>query len=663
MGCCLAVAEVAEDVRQTVYEIADALGDAMDGMWNDIFVDDVPKEVNETTKEADGWTKILGVYLAGYPLSCGKKQFSSLDEAKAAALELEDCGGVTQVAEDVFELRATGRVMQSPSNETTWRKPYMLASGDGDSSGEKSPRTGGPGAVTNEDEIKVDDDEEVKQRKRDELAAKLAAAKQAAEEAKKREAERLAEKARKRKEELKRLAESQAPEKLQVMCDYGNCTGVFEKVGDLNEKAQYKLTEKEANVFVCYDGERWIMTFEESPEQGSEFNRIALSGKTAVINVTALKSWGNKGVRCYDYERYHAPNEPEEGKFTDEDFPPALGSLANDTKWGSDVQWIRACNLHPCEQMELFDTIQPTDVRQGAVGDCWLMAAFASLAEFPGYLEEVTFKGLNALSAESKYVVKLYNPYEKEWEDIVIDDFIPVDGNKDALFCKPVGHEVYMCLLEKAFAKRWGGYFKMSGGNASNGYVSLLGGSCIKYKKRDDYEETGKWRSIYLTFDPESERTFEGDWWCNNDDCDVTDEGLWALLRQWDEANYVFNCSMPNSKKGEVEAERTDGLIEGHAYSFLGAYEVPELNLKLVCLRNPWGRCEWNGDWSDASPIWDSVDSAQLEQAGVRRVKAEDGAFFMTFEDWKNCYTRVGVCQLSVSHGKRSAAEGFTKRG
>jgi len=44
------------------------------------------------------------------------------------------------------------------------------------------------------------------------------------------------------------------------------------------------------------------------------------------------------------------------------------------------------------------------------------------------------------------------------------------------------------------------------------------------------------------------------------------------------------------------------GLVYGHAYAVLAANEVE--GHKLVQVRNPWGRTEWTGDWSDNSQLW-----------------------------------------------------------
>ena len=54
------------------------------------------------------------------------------------------------------------------------------------------------------------------------------------------------------------------------------------------------------------------------------------------------------------------------------------------------------------------------------------------------------------------------------------------------------------------------------------------------------------------------------------------------------------------------------GVIQGHAYSLLKAAEVEDSageKVKIVQIRNPWGKFEWKGDWSDDSNIWS--DSAK----------------------------------------------------
>lgn len=53
---------------------------------------------------------------------------------------------------------------------------------------------------------------------------------------------------------------------------------------------------------------------------------------------------------------------------------------------------------------------------------------------------------------------------------------------------------------------------------------------------------------------------------------------------------------------------RSHGLVNAHAYSLLrtvSAKAQDGTKVRLVSLRNPWGRGEWEGAWSDNSPMWE----------------------------------------------------------
>lgn len=74
--------------------------------------------------------------------------------------------------------------------------------------------------------------------------------------------------------------------------------------------------------------------------------------------------------------------------FTDDEFPPDRSSLNLDDKAKEEsIVWIRATELSG-NKAHLFENgIKPSDVAQGALGDCWLIAAIACMAEFPGAIE------------------------------------------------------------------------------------------------------------------------------------------------------------------------------------------------------------------------------------------------------------------------------------
>lgn len=51
------------------------------------------------------------------------------------------------------------------------------------------------------------------------------------------------------------------------------------------------------------------------------------------------------------------------------------------------------------------------------------------------------------------------------------------------------------------------------------------------------------------------------------------------------------------------------GIINGHAYSVISVYKYEDKGVKLLKLRNPWGKHEWKGKWSDTDlKTWDKEE-------------------------------------------------------
>jgi calpain-15 len=66
---------------------------------------------------------------------------------------------------------------------------------------------------------------------------------------------------------------------------------------------------------------------------------------------------------------------------------------------------------------------------------------------------------------ERRYVVRLYHPVKQRWVLITVDDYFPCSkGTKTPLFAKPNGRELWVMVLEKAYAKFLGGFDRLDGG-------------------------------------------------------------------------------------------------------------------------------------------------------------------------------------------------------
>ena len=79
---------------------------------------------------------------------------------------------------------------------------------------------------------------------------------------------------------------------------------------------------------------------------------------------------------------------------------------------------------------------------------------------------------------------------------------------------------------------------------------------------------------------------------------------------------------------------------------------------ELVCLRNPWGRAEWTGCWSDGSSAWESVDESDLAEMEIE--DKEDGEFWMEYSDFILYYSQIQLCMIPADIAADHASKWVT---
>lgn len=94
------------------------------------------------------------------------------------------------------------------------------------------------------------------------------------------------------------------------------------------------------------------------------------------------------------------------------------------------------------------------------------------------------------------------------------------------------------------------------------------------------------------------------------------------------------------SSQGQGEQRSAQGIISGHAYSIIAAYNINASgqNHKILKLRNPWGGSEWQGAWSDSDSRW---TPALRQQMDIQR--KEDGIFCMPFDDYLRNFRQTSI--------------------
>jgi hypothetical protein len=179
-------------------------------------------------------------------------------------------------------------------------------------------------------------------------------------------------------------------------------------------------------------------------------------------------------------------------RYTDKQFPPNKKSLGPfEASSNQVVEWKRAHEIievmpatSRCDRVatQLFeDGVSPKDICQGSLGDCWLLSAIACLAEQRGAIERCFME--RSYNPRGKYTLRLWDGMLQKWIKIHVDDTFPCSAGEDGkpLFTHPNGGEIWVMLLEKAFAKMSGSYANIEGGHVLWALEAMTGDNVLKY--------------------------------------------------------------------------------------------------------------------------------------------------------------------------------------
>ncbi|KAJ4938898.1 hypothetical protein JOQ06_028364, partial [Pogonophryne albipinna] len=259
----------------------------------------------------------------------------------------------------------------------------------------------------------------------------------------------------------------------------------------------------------------------------------------------------------------------------------------------------------------VLDGVSRFDIGQGLVENCWFLASIGALTFQNDILCKVvpleqTFNG--------KYCGMFHFRFWRfgRWVDVIIDDKLPtIDGRLIFVHSKDQ-NEFWPALLEKAYAKVCGSYTDMNAGTPAEAMMDFTGGVHM---------------SIALSNPPTN---------------------LWELICRASQTKSLMGCG---TARGETSANAVlpNGLVQGHAYTVTGVQQMMSRGkqINLVRLWNPWGTGEWNRDWSDRSPLWQTVSSKDREMC---LSVADDGEFWMSLEDLCEFYTDLDICSLSPDY-------------
>ncbi|KAM8834271.1 calpain-8-like [Synchiropus picturatus] len=316
-------------------------------------------------------------------------------------------------------------------------------------------------------------------------------------------------------------------------------------------------------------------------------------------------------------------------RFVDDMFPPDQTSIGQGLMSPAElarVEWLRPAKIAPFPAF-ISDGVSRFDFGQGIVSDCWFLASIGALT-----FQEQVFKQVVPVDQEfdEDYCGLFHFRFWRfgSWIDVVIDDKLPTIDGRLIFVHSNDPNEFWPALLEKAYAKVCGSYMDMNMGSPEEAMMDFTGGVHV---------------SIPLSEPPAD---------------------MWELMCRAGNSVTLMGCGTPQGDTFE-NTVLPNGVVLCHAYTVTGVKQVVSCGkpVRLVRLWNPWGRVEWNGDWSDRSPLWKTV-SPEVQELCLKAT--EDGEFWMTLEDFCKSFIDLDICGLcpdfldadSDCHWKTSSYDG-----
>ena len=88
--------------------------------------------------------------------------------------------------------------------------------------------------------------------------------------------------------------------------------------------------------------------------------------------------------------------------------------------------------------------------------------------------------------------------------------------------------------------------------------------------------------------------------------------------------------------------------------------DIYELPTRLLKIRNPWGKREWQGRGSESdSHFWSKIPASEKQNIGFQ--EKNDGIFYMLYEDFVNYFSMVDICRIDDNANYLSVESDFKK--
>ena len=167
------------------------------------------------------------------------------------------------------------------------------------------------------------------------------------------------------------------------------------------------------------------------------------------------------------------------------------------------VHWRRPCDFMNSELGEIkvfHKDIEPADIKAGPQSYKWILCALATLAERPALVERLFLT--QSYKQNGCYRMRLSK--NGVWQELTIDDYMPCHLEGAPLFTRSHGNELWVLLLEKAYAKLHGCFDNLREGSPNEALQDFTGMPTVVYDFQDpdmeNFLKTGDFFKMLVNF-------------------------------------------------------------------------------------------------------------------------------------------------------------------
>jgi len=274
------------------------------------------------------------------------------------------------------------------------------------------------------------------------------------------------------------------------------------------------------------------------------------------------------------------------------------------------IKWLRPKEIFKNEKYFLFNdktNINISSIKQGNIADCYFISSIIGLTRVPNLIYNL-FK-IKEINSKGYYEIILF--IDGKFQIVIIDDFLPIINDNEFCFSPSLNKEIWLCLLEKAWAKVNGGYANIIKGYAHHVFETLTGFPSFKLM-HSSYE----------------------------------DNYIWEYIVNSCKSKYIITSTSKDNLKEK-------GLESNHSYTLIDYYELKDNNkrYKIFKLRDP------NGN--EISFEENKVNFMAVKNIVKFDVEEEDGILYISFEDYCKYFSFTNICYfIEKSYSKNFKIEG-----